>query len=169
MNAKLKHIIYLNIIKAYSDSVFPHWCTHWQGSPISLFTYSHFPSAELLVIFLDFWLQFLQAESHVCIDVNILCTWDMVSPYHCSCTYSKSAIDNEHFSSVTFPICLRGFKYCTVFTRIMFTHFCLFSHKKCMKKLCEEFLGGVVLGVTFNLGPEMGILLINMKWNVLAL
>jgi hypothetical protein len=32
-----------------------------------------------------------------------------------------------------------------------------------MKKLCEEFLGGVVLGVTFNLGPEMGILLINMK------
>jgi hypothetical protein len=38
-----------------------------------------------------------------------------------------------------------------------------------VQKLCEEFLEGVVLEVTFRLGPELGILFINLKWNVSAL
>jgi hypothetical protein len=32
-----------------------------------------------------------------------------------------------------------------------------------LRKLCKEFLEGVVLGVTLRLGPELGILFINLK------
>jgi hypothetical protein len=36
-------------------------------------------------------------------------------------------------------------------------------------KLCEEFLEGIILEVTFRLGPEIGTLFINLKENVSAL
>jgi hypothetical protein len=38
-----------------------------------------------------------------------------------------------------------------------------------VRKLCEEFLEGIVLEVTFRLGLELGIMFINLKWNVSAL
>jgi hypothetical protein len=36
-------------------------------------------------------------------------------------------------------------------------------------KIMRGFLEGVVLEVTFRLGPELGIVFINLKWNVSAL
>jgi hypothetical protein len=38
-----------------------------------------------------------------------------------------------------------------------------FPHKNGVRKLCEEFLEDVVLDATFRLGPEIGILFINLK------
>jgi hypothetical protein len=58
----------------------------------------------------------------------------------------------------------------TIFTRVIFPLFWpIFSSKTGVRKLCEECLKGVVLDVTFRLGPELGILFINLKWNVSAL
>jgi len=34
------------------------------------------------------------------------------------------------------------------------------------RKLYEKFLEGIVIEVTFRLGPEIGTLFINLKWNV---
>jgi hypothetical protein len=58
----------------------------------------------------------------------------------------------------------------TVFTHVFFVLFGQFSHEKMgVRKLCEVFLEGVVLEVTFGLDPELGILFINLKLNVSAL
>jgi hypothetical protein len=48
----------------------------------------------------------------------------------------------------------------TVFTCVIFANFLV---KTGVQKLCEAFLEGVVLEVTFRLVPELGILFISLK------
>jgi hypothetical protein len=58
----------------------------------------------------------------------------------------------------------------TVFAYAIFALFGQFSFQKMgVWKLCKEFLEGIVLEVTFRLGPELGILFINLKWNISSL
>jgi hypothetical protein len=56
-----------------------------------------------------------------------------------------------------------------IYSRDFHTFLQIFSSKMLMRKLCEEFLEGIVLEVTFRWGPDLGILFINLKWNISAL
>jgi hypothetical protein len=55
------------------------------------------------------------------------------------------------------------FLKCRIYSCNFFTYLPVFSSKPGVQKLCEEFLEGIVLEVTFMLGPDIGIHKLEMK------